>query len=324
MGLNFRKSITLFKGVKLNLSKSGASISVGTKGIHQSISTSGRATTSLGLPGTGIYYTKSANVKKIGSKLLGKDKDKDSKETKAKTSKAKEESSAENTELVEEYNSHIEAITSIHKMSDGKIDWETLKAGNVPSDVVKGSEEYKKWQDLQKFAEGILAGDIDSYFAVIDEAKPFDDLLDFGSEFEVGTDTPGKLEVEFKVKSADVVPTDSYSLTSTGKLSQKALSKSAYNELVQDYICSAILRVARDSFALLPIDTVVIHAVDKGLNSSTGFDEEITLVSAKITRDQISSVNMERVDPSDAVQSFGCNMKFAKTTGFKQVSRLTF
>ena len=82
MGLTFRKSISLCKGVKLNLGKKSASISVGRKGIHQSISTTGRTTTSLSIPGTGVGYTKSFNLKKGFKNLFGKDKDKDKKEDK--------------------------------------------------------------------------------------------------------------------------------------------------------------------------------------------------------------------------------------------------
>lgn len=51
------------KGVKLNFSKTGMSVSLGTKGYHKTISTSGRVTTTVRLPGTGIYYT---DTKKIG------------------------------------------------------------------------------------------------------------------------------------------------------------------------------------------------------------------------------------------------------------------
>ena len=71
MGLNFRKSITLLKGVKLNLSKSGPSLSFGRSGLRQSINLKGQARTSVGIPGTGIYYTKSTNVKTLAKK--GKD-----------------------------------------------------------------------------------------------------------------------------------------------------------------------------------------------------------------------------------------------------------
>ncbi len=63
MGLRFRKSISLCKGVKLNFGKTGMSVSLGTKGYHKTINTSGRVTTTVGLPGTGIYYT---DTKKLG------------------------------------------------------------------------------------------------------------------------------------------------------------------------------------------------------------------------------------------------------------------
>ena len=42
MGLRFRKSVTLCKGVKLNFGKTGMSVSVGGKGYHKTINTKGQ------------------------------------------------------------------------------------------------------------------------------------------------------------------------------------------------------------------------------------------------------------------------------------------
>ncbi len=64
MGLRFRKSIKLAPGLKLNLNTKSVSISGGTKGVRHTISSSGRSTTTIGIPGTGIYYTKSHKRKK--------------------------------------------------------------------------------------------------------------------------------------------------------------------------------------------------------------------------------------------------------------------
>lgn len=85
MGLNFRKSITLFKGIKLNLSKSGASLSFGGKGFRKTISTKGKVTTTVGIPGTGIYYTDTDNLKSKKKKTTKK------KTTKKTTKKNEEE-----------------------------------------------------------------------------------------------------------------------------------------------------------------------------------------------------------------------------------------
>jgi hypothetical protein len=57
MGFRFRKTIKILPGIKLNLSKSGVSTSIGVKGATVNVK-KGRATkTTLGIPGTGISYT---------------------------------------------------------------------------------------------------------------------------------------------------------------------------------------------------------------------------------------------------------------------------
>lgn len=55
MGLRFRKSLTLFKGLKLNFSGSGVSLTVGGRGHSVTYSKKGTYV-NLGIPGTGISY----------------------------------------------------------------------------------------------------------------------------------------------------------------------------------------------------------------------------------------------------------------------------
>lgn len=68
MGLRFRKSVSLGKGLRLNFGKKGVSLSAGVPGAHVTYSTTGRKTTSVGIPGTGVSYVKS---EKIGGKKSG-------------------------------------------------------------------------------------------------------------------------------------------------------------------------------------------------------------------------------------------------------------
>ncbi len=56
MGFRFRRSIRLLPGVKINLGKKGASLSLGGRGATVNFSAKGRRTT-LGIPGTGISYS---------------------------------------------------------------------------------------------------------------------------------------------------------------------------------------------------------------------------------------------------------------------------
>lgn len=72
MGLRFRKSFKIAPGVRVNLNKKSASISVGTKGARITKSTSGRTTTTVGIPGTGISYSKSHTSKRKTSSTVNK------------------------------------------------------------------------------------------------------------------------------------------------------------------------------------------------------------------------------------------------------------
>jgi hypothetical protein len=60
MATRFRKSKTIAPGVKLNLSKKSVGVSLGGKGLHYSVNSSGRKTVSAGIPGSGISFVKSS------------------------------------------------------------------------------------------------------------------------------------------------------------------------------------------------------------------------------------------------------------------------
>ena len=64
---------------------------------------------------------------------------------------------------------------------------------------------------------------------------------------------------------------------------------------------------------------------DEVLQESTDSDftfDYIEIGSVEFGRAQLQSLNMEMIDPSDAISGFKNNMKFAKTTGFKAVERI--
>lgn len=65
MSLRFKKSMKIAPGVRLNISNKSIGVSAGIKGYRKSINSSGRVTTSIGVPGTGVSYVK---TKKLNSK----------------------------------------------------------------------------------------------------------------------------------------------------------------------------------------------------------------------------------------------------------------
>lgn len=292
MGLNFRKSISLLPGVKLNLNKKSAGLSFGVKGARYSINTNGQRRATVGIPGTGLSYTKTFGNKK-------KD---------AKTDRAKKKELEKNQEVVQEYNEQVGEIIGIHRTGADAIDWNRVET--IP----------RKLSGLQT---RVLEGDIDAYYEVIQVMEPFDELVDFGSEFELGTEDPKLMVAEFNIKEEEVIPDTMVTLTEAGNVSEKKMTKTAYYEMLQDYVCSVTIRIARDMFALLPVDKVIVHAVDNALNTATGNQEEVTYVSVIFDRATFEKINLDAIDPSDSLSNFEYNMKFGKTTGFKPVVKLT-
>jgi len=153
--------------------------------------------------------------------------------------------------------------------------------------------------------------------------SPFDDILDFGSDFNIGTDCPDFIEVEFYAKTNKVVPNHVVSITKTGKLSSKKMTKTMYHDIAQDYICSCTLRVAREIFALLPVNNIIIHVIDM-VSCDLGDECYDTVLSVHFQREQFEKIDFELIDASDTIEYFYCNMDFKKTQGLKPVSRIVF
>ncbi len=337
MGLVFRKSIKIANGLKLNVSKSGVSLTAGKKGMHYTINSKGKSTASVGLPGTGLSYRKSFDTFGGLSKLFGGS---DSKEEKKTTTKTKKETLTkngdsltknnvvenviENSEDVSKYNDYLEyidKIKSFHKDCPKQIDWDSLANANVPSNASQA--DALVWQENISLAKEVLNKDVDAYLKVINEYSSMHDIAAFGSEFEFGSDDGNTLTANFLVNIKDVVPTVGFKQSESGKVSDFELKGSAYNDLAQDYVCSCAIRIAREVFALLPIDFLIVNAEDKIFDSSTGNQRDATIMSTLFIRDGFSNINFDMIDPSDFVARFKSNLSFTKTNGFKEVKELT-
>lgn len=71
MGLRFRKSFSLGP-FRATLSKSGVSFSAGVKGARITKKANGNIATTVGIPGTGVYYTKEKSINKTQSNKIQK------------------------------------------------------------------------------------------------------------------------------------------------------------------------------------------------------------------------------------------------------------
>ncbi len=183
-------------------------------------------------------------------------------------------------------------------------------------------EEHRDWKEGRDLAVRILATEPEAMLEAIEKLGPFSDISELGARlaFEVGGS--GAIEATLHVHGEDAVPKETKSLLKSGRLSVKQMPKGKFFELYQDYVCSCVLRVANELFAILPIELAFVTAVDKLLNTKVGHLEETPILSVAVSRETIRGLNLELIDPSDSLENFVHRMDFKKAKGFAGVRRL--
>lgn len=354
--LRFRKSVSICKGVKLNFGKKGVSISAGIPGFRKTYNfNTGKTTTSVGIPGTGIYYVDTSGSKKkkeekkgggFFADLLGgshssstpvsnnvfsyknssisqecistkpttpafsvyEDND-DIFSTDISPKSVVPTKTCERVEGVVNDTNHSLVITApkdeefslmskvefapvviadqenklnqitydtikdIFENCDMAINWVEILSNKTP---VSDEMFLETWEYLHKKAVAVFNGDIDTFLEIISTVNPYDDLLDYAENFEFGTENPAMMEVEFSVIENSAVKMD--------------------KNVFEDYYSAIAIRVARDTFALLPVENTIVHVLYKGAE----------ILNAYFDREDFHKQNLQGKDPSDIIKEL-CN-----------------
>jgi len=351
MGLRFRKSFTISKGVDSDIGKIAQDFNFGKTGLRRMITSNRKIQLK---DNTLEFYAEDTSFlnKEFAKEIINGN---------------IEEYKGDAKAAINEYNKVMNMITDMHRHSDEQIDWNYVynspqpfninalgpnamevkeqidnyvpttsekifkkklekKLLNMKNDLRKAMEKdeetYNGWRTLVDLAGEVLKGNIDAYFEVINEMRPLDDLLEFGIDFEFGSNSSDTIHVEYVADSSNTVPFFELSLSSNGRLQKSNLKRSQHNELIRMYIVSSSIRIAKDMFALLPIEKAVVHIVDDYINEVIAKKEKVTVLSVEFERDQLEQANMRNKDPLEILKGFNHNMKFTKSYGFSPVDRI--
>ncbi|MGL1933352.1 MAG: Bud13/CWC26 family protein [Desulfotalea sp.] len=183
-------------------------------------------------------------------------------------------------------------------------------------------ETHSDWEFSKNIAGKIIKGNSEAKLEAIREFSPFAEIDTLGSSINISIDDNSPVLASINIHSSEIVPSEQKSLLKSGKLSVKKMPVGKFNEIFQDYVCSVMLRVANEIFAIVPDQYVIVNVKDKILNTASGHIEEQIIVSAYIPRKTIQSLNMQSIDPSDSMSNFVNNMNFKKTKGFLPVEQV--
>jgi hypothetical protein len=210
------------------------------------------------------------------------------------------------------------AITPARKEAEAAIDQAKQQDDREYQEALQAyADAHADWEKMSNLARKILAGDSNAYIPAIEELSPFSELAIIGSSFHYTVHNPRLVEVVVSTNGRQAIPTELKTLTASGKVSVKAMPKSRFVEIYQDYVCGCVLRVARELFALLPIESLLISATAEALDTSTGQLVERPFLSVVISRATVNTLNFENLDPSDSVMGMihRGDLKASRKTG---------
>ena len=187
-------------------------------------------------------------------------------------------------------------------------------------------EQVAESEKLKGLARRIVAGEHKAYTEALVEFSPLAEISNLGSSIHFSVHSARLIECVVKVTGAQAIPNEVKALTASGKLSVKAMPKARFHELYQDYICGCMLRVAREVFALLPVECVLVTATTDMLDSRTGKVGETPVLSAAFPRTGFERLDFNSLDPSDSLENFlhrGDFKASRKTEAFQPIDPLT-
>ncbi len=353
MAFRFRRSVKLGKGIRLNVSKRGIGMSVGKRGLRQTFHSTGSSTRTIGIPGTGLSYV---NRKRISPK--GKSKGSYS----TNSVKEAQEENAAVVEEYHHYvdaitHLHLHQPTTRNWKEIKQLDppFEQGQIGpleaearaqyneyrpNIFEKIMKPLKDkktnqleekiqvahekdvsnYNEWEYVHQLSKNILLGKPEAYEQVLTENKSLDETRKRGMLIRVLDSKT--IELDIQVSPDEVVPSRTVSLTKTGKVSRRKMGKTNYYAIMKDFVASYVLSVAREVFAILPIESVLIHVNENALNTATGHRKRKVLLSVLVDRQTLNHLNVKHIIPSDALENFEHQMNHLKTKGFRGVKRV--
>jgi hypothetical protein len=182
---------------------------------------------------------------------------------------------------------------------------------------------FNQWTYQTNLAPGVLSLHPEACRSALWYVGAFDELEGFGNRVMLDTITQDAATFYCVIGDQEIVPTEEVKLTASGKLSTKEMAAGKYWALYQDHVASCAIRIARETYAITPIERVIVNVQAARLDPSTGHMVCPTILAVHFTRATLTRLNFAAIDPSDSLKNFPHRMKFKKTSGFDPVEDMT-
>ncbi|WOV83660.1 DUF4236 domain-containing protein [Sporosarcina jeotgali] len=351
MGFRFQKRIKIAPGVRVNISKGGISTSVGPRGASVTVGKRG-VRANVGIPGTGISYSEQLTSKRTkrpqGSRAPVRSKNAlpasaDTHEVEAynayvqmlrsihlDTKEPVDWGAILDEDLMQFTEESPHTRYSRQQLAEFEPNWldRLFRRGQAKKQelaihlneaIVKDQKLLAEKQQLHELTTRVLAHEEKAWLEILTTYDAFESVEKFGNHVHVQF-REGTLILSLEMGEEKTVPEEVLSLTAKGNCSRKKMGKTNYYALYQDYVCSCMIGIARNLFALLPADSILIHAYD--VSQADAPPVKGCIVSARISHEDLSDVLFDIMDASKLIESMEHHMNHLKTKGFRLVDEL--
>jgi len=336
MGFRFQKRITILPGVRLNLSKSGASWSVGPRSASVNVGKRGVYGT-VGLPGSGLSYRERLDKPKPRSNALTRDPrsampdrviarlvedavklfDPDDRPLDPFLQPAakrlmKGDIKRFLEEHADERNALLDSLRQLHH--DVPATAAVLPSSN------RGKPAREQFSSQQEFMEALMAWRADVANSGPDTESIESALLaalgalEWPAETNIAINLSGRrLLLDVDLPEIEGMPSARWApLISKMTLTQRPMSQKDVAGLYLDHVCSILARLIGHSMAVSDaIETVAVSAYTQRSASSGQLDDEyVAIVEAKrVDWNEIDKAAMPSVDPHNLLRRLGAKIE---------------
>lgn len=284
MTIRFRRSITIFPGVRLNIGKGGISFSCGSRGATVTVGSQG-AHANVGIPGTGLSYRTKLDIPGTPQptrELHDHHVRRPFRESKPEAVHRSLEDGLRNL---------------LADRERGAVDWHERALWLVdPAPLEEDEEafeEHVRRVAAGRFARRMVEGDRAAWSEVIreelvNEALPFDVSFEWGIEGE-----PERIYVGLEIPSIE-------------SLAPLGLPKMKARGLHEDAACGLLLRVAHEVFRVIPeADGLYLVGFRDSVDRGSGHPIREIYLRLATDRESFDELVLDRVDPSEALSRLG-------------------
>ncbi len=190
------------------------------------------------------------------------------------------------------------------KQLDGKI---------YKEELAEYERDLETWKEDIKKAQQVKANNLKTIDTILSELDPFSDLIKLNIDTKLVSCDPAKWIIESTVNDTEIIVGYEQKLLKSGGVSIKPMTKGKLNSLIEDVFCSINVRVARELFALFPVEKIIVNTKSMSRSTNNGRLEPQLVLSCLYTRDKISDIDFDFIDPSDYIR-----MNTSYTSGFSK------